>query len=134
VRRLEKHISYTMETGVRSEVVQEIEQPFRDWLRHVVIGRLDRLTWTAPGLKQVWRQGEKLIDDLSLRWHKRTCNGECGTYYVRLPDDPPGRFEMDEAHASPGCVHTPPSVRGELWVYDQMHRNITYLKRYDERL
>lgn len=106
--------------------VSEIEQPAYYRIRSVVVGRLDRLTYTVPGLKQVWRFGEVHLDKIAYAAHERSCNNDCMTGRVwRGRHDETGSIETY-------CGWMPLGARYDCWIYDITNARKTTLNTYTQ--
>lgn len=125
---LEKHTLLGIRDKSRRHVVVEVEQPAFDRVRALIVRRLDRLTYTVPGLKQAWRLGEVYLDKVAYRVHCRKCSDDCMTGKVwrrgRDADDSDGQIETYCGWVPLGAVY-------DCWVYDITHKNQKRLNTYE---
>jgi hypothetical protein len=116
----EKHTLYSIGEKTRTDAVFAVEQPVFYRVRAAVVNWLDRLTWTVPGLKQVWKRSFDVMDAIARRRHQRNCHDDCGTFYQT--DGPPGSSPRTPDRTFKGCVRMPLDAAWDVWIYHVTHK------------
>ena len=117
--------------GSKRYFVDLVEQPRHLYLRGKLVWQLDKLTWTVPGLKQVWKRTFDVLDVLAQKWHERSCNDDCSVMYRRLPEDPPGTFPTTPDRATPACGRLPLDAAWDCKIFDIMYRDRRVIETYE---